>query len=117
MFPCLIGETTPDSFPFVREAGRGYEGERGRKREVELHCCCTVVSGSFVQVANRRVDSTAFPFMSNSRVGMLNCSGPSLYVYKNVPNKMLILIDEVRAKRTIILIKSRPHWCDGVECY
>lgn len=30
---------------------------------------------------------------------------------------MLILIDEVGAKRTIILIKSQPHWCDSVECY
>lgn len=30
---------------------------------------------------------------------------------------MLILIDEVGAKGTIILIKSRPHWCDGDECY
>lgn len=48
---------------------------------------------------------------------MLNCSAHSLYVYKNVLYKMLILIDEVGAKRTIILIKSQPHWCDSVECY
>lgn len=115
MFPRLIGETTPDSFPFVRERSRkrvwGRERERGRT------VLPTIVGGSFVQVAKRRVDPTALPFMSNSRVEMLNCSGPSLYVYKNVLNKMLILIDEVGAKGTIILIKSRPYWCDGVECY
>lgn len=106
---CFPISTTPDSFPFVteREAGGECEGT----------ALPTIVGGSFAQVANRRVDPTALPFMSNSRVEMLNCSSPSLYVYKSVLNKMLILIDEVEAKRTIILIKSGPHWCDSVECY
>lgn len=91
--------------------------ERERERDRGRTALPTIVGGSFVQVANRRVDPTVFPFMSNSRVEMLNCTGPSLYVYKNVLNKMLILIDEVGAKRAIILIKSRSHWCDGSECY
>lgn len=116
MFPRLISEAkTFFSFPFVgeREAGGECEEEKERGRTA----LPTIVGSISVQVANRGVDPTAFPFMSNSRVEMLNCSGPSLYVYKNVLNKMLILIDEVGAKRTIILIKSGPHWCDGVECY
>lgn len=46
---------------------------------------------------------------------MLNCSDLSLYVYKNVLR--IDLIHEVGAKGAIILIKSWPYWCDGVECY
>ena len=57
--------------------------EREKLEECEGTVLPTIVGGSFAQVANRRVDPTALPFMSNSRVEMLNCSGPSLYVYKS----------------------------------
>lgn len=96
---------------------RRWEGAGEWGTETSRAALPTIAGSSFAQVVNSQVDPTVFPFMSNSRVEMLNCSGHSLYVYKNVLNNMLILIDEVGAKRTIILIKSRPHWCDSVECY
>lgn len=99
-------------FPLLeREKWRESEREKGRT------ALPTIVGGSLVQVSNGRVDPSALLFMSNSRVQMLNRSGPSLYLYKNVRNEMLILIDELEAERTIILMKSGLHWCDGVECY
>ena len=58
--------------------------------------CFSDASG-FVQV---KVEWSSFGILLCKAAGrkMLNYSRASLYVYKNVLNKMLILIDEVRAK-------------------
>jgi len=105
------GETTPES-PALLET-RCWRRAWGRRR------LPTIIGGGggFVQVANRQVDLGTLSFMYNSRVEMLNRSSLSLHLQKNVLNKILILIDEVEAKRTIILIKSQPHWCGAAECH
>lgn len=61
------------------------------------------------------VDLSVIPFMSNSRIEMLNLSSISLHILENVLSKIPILIPKVGPKRTVILIKSLPHQCDGAE--
>lgn len=58
-----------------------------------------------VRVASSGIPPHRLALMPNSGVEMLNRCSLSLRIHKNVQDGILILIDKVDAKRTVILIK------------